>query len=348
MNEYINSLSISRPSPRRRLPDSSSACTDSSGVSIFVATRNLDYETVESYNLLLQVVNDQNARVDKQLLVDIVDVNDNAPLLQLFDGSLVENAERALITTIKAVDKDTSPQFRQLIYKFDATATEDVRDKFELKPNGELWTTKPLDREEVKQYRVPIQVTDGVPEHERMTTYWITVQDLNDVAPAFAPSGVFEVELPENRELGKPTGIRLPVHDPDIVNNITYEIVEGNEEQKFRIDPTTGDVLVNKLLDFDHPVMDRNVSVWAGCSSFHAILSFMIPFAYDLQPAIKVYMEVIDTERGGCNCRHRYKCKLEYRYKYSAVSVTDSVITTDNYRHILRDMYRGSNSRVDT
>ncbi|XP_047482935.1 neural-cadherin-like [Penaeus chinensis] len=147
----------------RRLPDSSSACVDSSGVSIFVATRNLDYETVESYNLLLQVVNDQNARVDKQLLVDIVDVNDNAPLLQLFDGSLVENAERALITTIKAVDKDTSPQFRQLIYKFDATATEDVRDKFELKPNGELWTTKPLDREEVKQYRVPIQVTDGIP-----------------------------------------------------------------------------------------------------------------------------------------------------------------------------------------
>ncbi|XP_042874776.1 neural-cadherin-like [Penaeus japonicus] len=367
----------------RRLPDSSSACVDSSGVSIFVATRNLDYESVESYNLLLQVVNDQNARVDKripvsiadvndnapllqpfdgavvenadgalittivavdldaspefreltyafdalatedvrtkfelkpngelwttrpldreevkqyrvpiqvtdgvpalalkrlvyfvliegndqnarvdkQLLVDIVDVNDNAPLLQLFDGSLVENAERALITTIKAVDKDTSPQFRQLIYKFDATATEDVRTKFELKPNGELWTTRPLDREEVKQYRVPIQVTDGVPEHERMTTYWITVQDLNDVAPVFAPAGVFEVELPENRELGKPTGIRLPVLDPDIVNNITYEIVEGNEDQKFRIDSTTGDVLVNKLLDFDHPVMDRNFTM---------------------------------------------------------------------------------------
>ncbi|ROT82868.1 putative DE-cadherin [Penaeus vannamei] len=116
-----------------------------------------------------------------------------------------------------------------------------------------------------------------------MTTYWITVQDLNDVAPVFAPSGVFEVELPENRELGKPTGIRLPVHDPDIVNNITYEIVEGNEEQKFRIDPTTGDVLVNKLLDFDHPVMDRNL---------HATLSFMIPFAYDLQPAIKFTMRV--------------------------------------------------------
>ncbi|XP_071547738.1 DE-cadherin-like [Panulirus ornatus] len=39
----------------RRLPDES-ACTDSAGVSIFVATRNLDYETVQAYRLNLQIV----------------------------------------------------------------------------------------------------------------------------------------------------------------------------------------------------------------------------------------------------------------------------------------------------
>lgn len=54
-------------------------------------------------------------------------------------------------------------------------------------------------------------------EHERMTIYWITVQDLNDVAPMFDRKlGVYEVQLPENREVGKPTGIRLVVDDPDI------------------------------------------------------------------------------------------------------------------------------------
>lgn len=54
-------------------------------------------------------------------------------------------------------------------------------------------------------------------EHARMTTYWITVQDLNDVPPAFNRSlGVYEVKLPENREVGKPTGIRIAVDDPDI------------------------------------------------------------------------------------------------------------------------------------
>ncbi|XP_037787693.1 DE-cadherin-like [Penaeus monodon] len=291
----------------RRLPDSSSACTDSSGVSIFVATRNLDYETVQAYTLLLQVVNDQNARLDERIPVEIVDVNDNAPLLQPFDGAVVENADGALITTIVAVDLDASPEFRELTYAFDALADEDVRAKFELKPNGELWTTKPLDREEVKQYRVPIQVTDGVPEHERMTTYWITVQDLNDVAPAFAPSGVFEVELPENRELGKPTGIRLPVHDPDIVSQHEYEIISGNEEEKFRIDSATGDVLVNRPLDFDHPVFDRNftmrVRVSDGANApAETEITIAVTNVNDLQPVFeRANYTFTVTENADCN-----------------------------------------------
>lgn len=46
------------------------------------------------------------------------------------------------------------------------------------------------------------------------------------------------------------------------VNHFTFEIVEGNEERKFRIDP-----LVNKPLDYDYPVMDRNVSPLVGITS---------------------------------------------------------------------------------
>ncbi|XP_050704553.1 DE-cadherin-like [Eriocheir sinensis] len=249
---------------RRRLPDQqSSVCGDSAGVTVFVATRTLDYEFVQLYKLNLQIVNERNARLEQQVLVTIVDVNDNAPLLQPFDGAVLENTDSTLITTIQAVDKDASPEYRKLTYSFDATASHDVITKFTLKTNGELWTTGPLDREEVSQYRVPIQVTDGVPDHERMTTYWITVQDLNDVAPQFDLSqGVYEVQLPENREAGKPTGIRLAVDDQDIVNHFTFKIVEGNEERKFRIDP-----LVNKPLDYDYPVMDRNVSPLVGITS---------------------------------------------------------------------------------
>ena len=47
-------------------------------------------------------------------MVTIVDVNDNAPLLQPFDGAVLENTDSTLITTIQAVDKDASPQYRQV------------------------------------------------------------------------------------------------------------------------------------------------------------------------------------------------------------------------------------------
>ncbi|XP_069958190.1 DE-cadherin-like isoform X2 [Cherax quadricarinatus] len=236
--------------------------SDSRGVVIYIAMRSLDYESITNYKLILQVVNEQNARVDVQIPVEIEDVNDNAPLLQPFNGAIVENSPSSLITTIKAIDKDASEQFRQLSYSFYKSVTPDVLDKFTLKPNGELWTLKSLDRENNPRYRIPIQVTDGVQEHERMTLYWITVQDINDVPPKFdLEKGVYSVQVPENRVPGKNTGIKLVVIDPDIVNHNDFQIVRGNEEQKFRIDSATGEVLINKELDYDKPVQDRTFTM---------------------------------------------------------------------------------------
>ncbi|KAK8380707.1 hypothetical protein O3P69_007967 [Scylla paramamosain] len=153
-------------------------------------------------------------------------------------------------------------QEKKLRYSFDATAPHDVVSKFALKSNGELWSTRPLDREEESQYRVPIQVTDGVSGHSRVTTYWVTVQDLNDVPPVFDRSmGVYEVQLPENREVGKPTGIRLAVDDADEVNEFTFDIISGNEGKKFSIDETSRTIVVAAPLDYDYPVNDRNFTL---------------------------------------------------------------------------------------
>ncbi|XP_064100756.1 neural-cadherin-like [Macrobrachium nipponense] len=291
-----------------RRQDDSGKCHDSTGATVFVATKNLDFETVQEYTLMLQVVNDHNARVEKKIQVSILDVNDNAPLLQQFDGAVLENIDSMLITTIQAHDKDVSPQFRQLRYSFDPMASGDVRQKFALKTNGELWTTQPLDREQFKQYKIPIKVTDGVPAHERMTIYWITVQDLNDVPPVFDYlNGIYEVELPENREVGKSTGIKLVVNDSDVVNLFEYQIVDGNGEQKFRIDDATGDILVNKVLDYDHPVYDRNftlrVRVYDGANPpAETNVVIAVTNVNDLQPVFEQsnYTFTV-TENTDCN-----------------------------------------------
>lgn len=246
----------------KKVASNDPACPSGSrGVVIYLAVRNLDYETITQYKLILQVMNTQNARVDEQILVEIQDVNDIPPLLQPFDGAITENSPPILITTIKAIDKDASPEFRNLVYSFEeADVTDDVRSKFNLSSDGQLRTLMPLDREDKNRYMIPVHVTDGY--HNRTSMYWITVKDINDVPPRFDKTlGVYEVAVPEDKGVGKNTGIVLKVIDPDIVNHNDFQIVTGNEQRKFSIDSTTGEVTVASKLDYDDPVLDRNFTM---------------------------------------------------------------------------------------
>ena len=58
-----------------------------------------------------------------------------------------------------------------------------------------------------------------------------------------------------------PTVINTPLPLPlSQVNEFNYQLVAGNEADKFSIDARTGEVTVNKGLDYDSPVNDRTVS----------------------------------------------------------------------------------------
>lgn len=61
------------------------------------------------------------------------------------------------------------------------------------------------------------------------------------------------------------------------VNHFTFEIVEGNEERKFRIDPLARTILVNQPLDYDYPVMDRNVSRLVVVTSLRVVELTQLP-----------------------------------------------------------------------
>ncbi|ROT82866.1 Neural-cadherin protein [Penaeus vannamei] len=131
-----------------------------------------------------------------------------------------------------------------------------------------------------------------------MTTYWITVQDLNDVAPVFAPSGVFEVGASGEQ------GAREAHGDPPARPRPGYS---GNEEEKFRIDSATGDVLVNRPLDFDHPVFDRNftmrVRVSDGANApAETEITIAVTNVNDLQPVFeRANYTFTVTENADCN-----------------------------------------------
>ena len=94
-----------------------------------------------------------------------------------------------------------------------------------------------------------VLVSDGGPS-PRQTTVWVMVQvlDENDHKPTF-PEKVYQVKLPERERKKKGEPIyRVFAYDRDEGPNsdLSYSIVDGNEDGKFFIDPKTAVVSSRK------------------------------------------------------------------------------------------------------
>lgn len=92
-------------------------------------------------------------------------------------------------------------------------------------------------------------VSDGGPS-PRKTTVWVMVQvlDENDNKPTFHEK-VYQVKLPERERRKKAEPIyRVFAYDLDDGPNsdLSYSIVDGNEDGKFFIDPKSGVVSSRK------------------------------------------------------------------------------------------------------
>lgn len=86
-------------------------------------------------------------------------------------------------------------------------------------------------------------VSDGGPS-PRHTTVWVVIQvlDVNDNKPIF-PEKLYQVRLPERGRRQRGGAIyRIFAYDTDHGPNaeLTYSIVDGNDDGKFHIDPKTG------------------------------------------------------------------------------------------------------------
>ena len=61
--------------------------------------------------------NDKYAKSDHALTINVRDVNDNPPILQQpYEGSISENTPPTLVMIATAIDKDASPEFKQVSY----------------------------------------------------------------------------------------------------------------------------------------------------------------------------------------------------------------------------------------
>uniref|UniRef100_A0A182PJ69 Cadherin-related tumor suppressor n=1 Tax=Anopheles epiroticus TaxID=199890 RepID=A0A182PJ69_9DIPT len=221
---------------------------DSSTGEVAVNRGGLDYERHQQYDVWIEAADSDrpSLRSVLQLIVNVTDANDNAPVMDrpmYVAEVLEEESPSQLVTKVSASDAD-SEENGQITYRL-----RDDFESFEINTDtGEIYTTTRLDREDIAQYTLIVEAVDqGVPQLTGSATVLVNVLDKNDNPPKF--TRLFSVNVTENAEIGQFV-IKITSSDTDIgVNaNATYIFTE-NLGGKFSIDSTTGNVTVAGHLD---------------------------------------------------------------------------------------------------
>ncbi|XP_028429145.1 protocadherin Fat 3 [Perca flavescens] len=222
---------------------------------VIYTTDMLDRETKDSY--WLTVYASDHGVVPQfdtiEVFIQVEDVNDNAPLTSepLYRPSVAENSPRDVsVLQIQAQDPDATPPAAadRLSYRI---VSGNPQNFFAINSRTGLITTtsRKLDREQQTEHVLEVLVSDGGPS-PRQSTVWVMVQvlDENDNKPTF-PEKVYQVKLAERerRKKGEPI-YRVFAYDRDEGPNsdLSYSIVDGNEDGKFFIDPKTAVVSSRK------------------------------------------------------------------------------------------------------
>lgn len=209
-----------------------------------VSTKKLlDRENISKYVITLYVTDSTNPTITlfdvSLLIIDVEDVNDNAPNFQ--SGSCArmavpENGQTAVIHTIIAEDPDAGSN-GNIHYSI---TRGNVGNKFVLDmKTGEL-TARSLDREIQSRYSLTITAHDqGAPALQTSCNLTITVEDQNDNDPKFDMSQYFTTvfeDVPIDTSI-----LKVHASDADVGVNARIIYSLANESQwLFQIDNKTG------------------------------------------------------------------------------------------------------------
>uniref|UniRef100_A0A8C2HHQ6 Protocadherin alpha-8-like n=1 Tax=Cyprinus carpio TaxID=7962 RepID=A0A8C2HHQ6_CYPCA len=220
----------------------------------------LDFEETEVYKLDV-LASDKGQPpwiVESVVTIKIVDINDNAPEIDVTSLSSVVSEDSKPGTVISLIS--ISDQDSGLNGKTVPSVSDNV--PFELKPSVQeniysLVTKGKLDRELVSHYDITITVTDlGQPPLSSFKTLSVQVSDVNDNHPEFSKDPL-ELYLIENNAPGFPI-MSVSAFDKDLNENamISYHIIRGDAAQNdiatfLNINSETGVIYALNRFDFE-------------------------------------------------------------------------------------------------
>lgn len=222
--------------------------------------RALDRETTSRHEIRILATDDgiPPRTATATLIVDVLDINDNAPhFREEYRPVVMENTPPPLqVVEIFADDPDEQPPTRPL-FKFQLDERADLRikqsfrvvfnrDGDDKRGSATVYTNVTFDREEQKEYQVPIVIADsGNPSLTSTNTLTVIIGDENDNEMYPGKKEIFVYIFKGLSKLTRPVPIgRVHVEDLDdwdLPDKVFYW-KDSNPHPNFHLDDDTGEI----------------------------------------------------------------------------------------------------------
>ncbi|GFR97028.1 fat cadherin, partial [Elysia marginata] len=267
---------------------------------------NLDREKNPHYDLTVTAYNViAPNRVSKATLrVDILDVNDNPPEFERssYQAAVKESAQvGSFVTRVKATSLDIGIN-ADITYSLVAG---NEQGKFAIDPKkGKVTVAEPLDHELSPEFFLTVLATDqGSPPLTASTVLSVNVTDVNDNPPRFSQDA-YTLHVSEAAAVGSEI-FKVLATDNDSPPNakITYSIIDGDNSNRFTMDPNKGIMQIKAPLDREKTAsyslviqaQDSGLQVLFGS----AVVSILVDDANDNPPRFSqsVYRGLVQEGR---------------------------------------------------
>ncbi|XP_039872418.1 protocadherin alpha-8-like [Simochromis diagramma] len=213
--------------------------------------RNIDFEENNAFELRVQASDGASSPMSShaKLLVEILDVNDNAPEISVTSllNTVKEDASvGTAIALVSVFDKDggkngmvTCKISNNVPFKLESN----YKNSYSLVVDG------PLDRETAPQYNISITATDeGSPPLSSTSVITVHVSDVNDNKPQFSES-VINIYVKENSPVGAVIKtVTAADADIDLNSQVSYSFLQSSSDSVplstlLNINSETGDII---------------------------------------------------------------------------------------------------------
>ncbi|XP_072204447.1 protocadherin beta-15-like [Excalfactoria chinensis] len=217
----------------------------------------LDFEVSQKHELSVRATDGGGLSALCHVLIEVVDVNDNAPeiVVSSFSSSVPENAAPGTVVALFTVRDQDSGVNGEVSCALEEEPSFSLRPAF--KNYYELVTVSTLDREETAQHIVVVTAADaGSPSLTTTHTFTVDISDVNDNAPVFNQTS-YTMYVHENNVPALLVGaVKATDADAGANAKVSYSLVPARPPERepcscVSVNSENGDVFVLRPLDYE-------------------------------------------------------------------------------------------------